>query len=242
MALIDELTSSGNWLFKRRSYLPLLIFPLLVFGLTQKDSLVLDWNNYLLISGLIISMFGQVIRILTVGFVSSSTSGRNTKSQIADSLNTTGIYSLMRHPLYFGNFFMYLGPFIFTGTWWIILIFVLSFWIYYERIMLAEEDFLCNKFNNEYLEWSETTPAFFPSFRKFKKPAIDFSLGQVFMREYTGVFAVFVVFIMLIALQNYLFKISPILSIKWISIFVFNLLLYLILRYIKKYKMAKLRE
>ena len=33
-----------------------------------------------------------------------NTSGRNTHDQVADSLNTSGIYSIVRHPLYVGNF------------------------------------------------------------------------------------------------------------------------------------------
>ena len=65
-------------------------------------------------SGIIISFLGEAIRIFTVAYTPAGTSGRNTKQQLADTLNTTGIYSLLRHPLYLGNFFMFLDTFIFT--------------------------------------------------------------------------------------------------------------------------------
>ena len=55
------------------------------------------------------SFFGLGIRVFTVGFTPKNTSGRNTAEQIADVLNTSGIYSMVRHPLYVGNFFMWLG-------------------------------------------------------------------------------------------------------------------------------------
>ena len=140
MALRFEFETSGNWLFKWRSYAPLFIIPLLLYALlTPLESNIL---NLLLMLGLITSYIGECIRIYTIAFVPSGTSGRNTRGQRATSLNTQGIYSIVRHPLYFGNFFIFLGPFLYTGNIFVIIIFVLLFWLYYERIMFAEEAFL----------------------------------------------------------------------------------------------------
>ena len=36
------------------------------------------------------------------------TSGKNTAKQIAESLNTSGIYSVLRNPLYLANFLNWL--------------------------------------------------------------------------------------------------------------------------------------
>ena len=115
MALQEELKTQGDFLFKNRSYLPLII---LVIGLS-----VFIHTEYYEIEGpetwlsenfeficLGISLLGLYIRIVTVGHTPKGTSGRNTKAgQVADELNTTGIYSVVRHPLYVGNFFMWLG-------------------------------------------------------------------------------------------------------------------------------------
>ena len=65
--------------------------------------------------------------------------------QVADSLNTTGIYSTVRHPLYLGNFFMWLAIVVLTADLYFVIVFCLCYFIF-ERVMLAEEDFLANKF------------------------------------------------------------------------------------------------
>ena len=136
MSLNRDFESTGNWLFKYRSFLPLFIIPFLFYLLSNSISGELEC--ILLYSGIIISFLGEAIRIFTVAYTPAGTSGRNTKQQLADTLNTTGIYSLLRHPLYLGNFFMFLGPFIFTGNILGISIFILIFCLYYERIMYEE--------------------------------------------------------------------------------------------------------
>ncbi len=52
---------------------------------------------------------------------------------------------------------MFLGVMLFAHTWWLALIYILAFWLYYERIMFAEEAFLRKKFGDEYLTWANST-------------------------------------------------------------------------------------
>ncbi|WP_313100976.1 methyltransferase [Epilithonimonas sp.] len=144
MALKEELEKQGNWLFRYRSFLPLIV---LVVGLAvlvqtslKKESF--DCSIYYELFCLFVSIIGLGIRIYTVGFTPKNTSGRNTKEgQVADKLNTTGIYSIVRNPLYLGNFFMWLGLAMFTENVWFIICFILFYWIYYERIIFAECNF-----------------------------------------------------------------------------------------------------
>ena len=98
------------------------------------------------------------IRAYTIGHTPKGTSGRNTKKQVANALNTTGAYSLVRNPLYLGIFFMGLGVALFAHLWWLTLIYVLAFWLYYERVIFAEEAYLRDKFGAEYLSWADRTP------------------------------------------------------------------------------------
>ena len=70
---------------------------------------------------------------------------------------------------------------------------MLVFWLYYERIMFTEEEFLRKKFGENYMLWANTTPAFVPSFRNFVTTNVPFSLKNVLKREYNGFFAVLLV-------------------------------------------------
>ena len=106
---------------------------------------------------------GFLVRFYTIATSAKDTSGRNTKQQVANSLNTKGIYSIIRHPLYFGNFLIWLGIAISTLNFYFVIFMSLIFWIYYERIMLVEEKFLASKFKNDFSTWSAKVPAFFPS-------------------------------------------------------------------------------
>jgi hypothetical protein len=144
---------------------------------------------------LAISLIGLGIRIYTVGHTPKNTSGRNTADgQVADTLNTNGIYSIVRHPLYLGNFLMWLGPALITGNFWFVVAFTLSYWVYYERIMYAEEQFLQNKFGTTYTNWAARTPAFIPDFKNFRKSDLPFSWKKVLKKEKNGLFALFLIF------------------------------------------------
>jgi len=192
----------GNWLFKYRSYLPLTVFLVGTVLYLRREiypsTFFLEdtpYEIYYEMFALAISLVGFFIRVYTVGHTPKATSGRNTKAgQIADKLNTAGAYSIVRHPLYLGNFFMWLGVAMLCGHIWFIVAFVLMFWIYYERIMFSEEQFLRKKFGDSYLEWSKNVPAFFLRFSNYKKTDIPFSWKKVLKNERTGLFELFLVF------------------------------------------------
>jgi len=129
MALREKFESQGNWLFRRRSFLPLLGAPLVVLAFQHFSypygSHILDLMWEMLCLG--VSLFGLAIRVWAVGCIPRRTSGRNTrKGQVANLLNTTGVYSVVRHPLYLGNFFMVLGPAMFFRLWWFALLYVFA--------------------------------------------------------------------------------------------------------------------
>ena len=144
-----------------------------------------------------ISFIGLAIRVYVVGYAPKRTSGRNTARQVAETLNTTGAYSLVRHPLYVGNFVIWLGIALFGHLWWLTLVAVLVFFLYYERIMLAEEAYLREKFGREFEVWADRTPAVIPSARNWSRPTAPFSLRSVLKREYGGFFAIIVTMFML---------------------------------------------
>lgn len=193
MPLVEQLTASGARLFRRRSHAPLVFIVPELWVMATVSPPPLGPRALLDVVCFAIGLIGLGIRVWTVGHVPSGTSGRSTRGQRADSLNTTGPYSVVRHPLYLGNFFMGLGVACFPGLWWVVLIYVLAFWLYYERIMMAEEAFLRDTFGQAFLEWAERTRAFIPDVRKYRHPDFPFSLRNALGREYNGVLALVVV-------------------------------------------------
>ncbi|WP_282043303.1 methyltransferase family protein [Winogradskyella flava] len=244
MALHTEMQTQGNFLFRNRSYLPIIFLTIglgvYLFGeyneVETSENFISQYFEYICLS---ICLLGLLIRIKTVGHTPPKTSGRNTKvGQVADELNTSGLYSLVRHPLYVGNFFMWLGVAMLTENLWFTIAFILLYTIYYERIMYAEEQFLIAKFGDRYTDWSKTTPAFIPHFKNYRKPKYPFNNKKVIKKEKNGLVAIFVLF--------WLFEWASDVLEHGITHFDFNgwfysaiatSVLYLILKIMKKRKM-----
>ncbi|MCA9786893.1 MAG: hypothetical protein KC488_10090, partial [Candidatus Cloacimonetes bacterium] len=89
------------------------------------------------------------------------------------------------------------GVLLVPGIWWLPLTVTLGFWLYYERIMMAEEDFLQGKFGEPYLEWAGRTPPFLPRFSSWKPSSRRFSLKFVLKREYASWLGVITSFVLL---------------------------------------------
>jgi protein-S-isoprenylcysteine O-methyltransferase Ste14 len=238
MALIHSFEKSGNWLFKHRGELPVLLFvsaiPVVYFSNT--DYLSDEHEIILTLIAVLLSLFGFAIRAYAIGTTPKGTSGRNTKEgQVAETLNSTGIYSVLRHPLYVGNYFMWIGIVLFTFNFSFVVIVSLAFWLYYERIMFAEERFLEKKFGNDYLDWSLKTPAFIPSLKKFKKSEIPFSIKSVLRREYSGALATVLGFVFVDQIRYYAYHGIYNLSRLSTAIFILAALIALLLRSLKHY-------
>ncbi|WP_375581094.1 isoprenylcysteine carboxylmethyltransferase family protein [Marivirga tractuosa] len=246
MALQEEFEQQGVWLFKYRGTLPVIILfigmAIYVYAALNPELFIIQdpqIKNYFLIFCIAVSLFGQYIRAYTVGHTPKNTSGRNTGEQVADSLNTTGIYSTVRHPLYVGNFFMWLGPALVTENIWFIVAFILFYWVYYERIMFAEEQFLRRKFKEVYTSWAEKTPAFIPSFKNFVKPNLAFSWKKVLKKEKNGFAAIFIIFCAFDVTAE-LLKGTQNFNVYLIIAAAISVLLYLILKALKKSSLLRL--
>lgn len=196
-----EMISHGGLIFKWRGQLPLIFLIPAILAIYQNfhmerriDENVEDlWG----ILSFLVSLLGIFIRVFTVGYVPRNTSGRNTADQRADFLNVTGMYSITRNPLYLGNFIIILGVLFWAKVWFLLVIVSLVFFIYMERIILAEEAYLQRQFGKRYDNWNDKTPVLFPNFSLWQKPKLPFSWKTVLKREYPGLLAVSTVFITL---------------------------------------------
>ncbi|AXK71186.1 hypothetical protein DWG18_02050 [Lysobacter sp. TY2-98] len=192
MMLRAAMERQGAWLFRWRSYPPVAALALLLLRVGHYHYLggsKFDDDVWQFCCALLAAL-GLLVRALVVGHVPKDTSGRNAREQRAEALNTTGLYSLVRHPLYIGNFLIFVGTVAFLHDPWPSAVCILGFWLYHERIMLAEEAFLAERFGSAYEIWAARTPALIPTLRHWSKPSLPFSIRNVLRREYNNVFSV----------------------------------------------------
>jgi protein-S-isoprenylcysteine O-methyltransferase Ste14 len=240
MGLIKELDKQGNFLFRYRGTLPLIIL-----GVGVSVQAYFTWKHskanlnefhsteYEFIC-LGVALIGLIIRILAVGYAQKNTSGRNTEEQVADSLNTSGMYSIVRHPLYVGNFFMWLGVAMLTGHTWFIVAFVLAYWIYYERIMYAEEVFIAGKFGPKFTDWAAKTPAIIPAISKWHNPDLKFSVKKVLRQEKNGFAAIFILFFIFDSIAEYIiFGEIKFRNLHWLVLCMGSIVIYFVLKVLK---------
>ncbi len=200
--LTQEFESHGNCLLCQRNYLPLTLLLSIAFILYLRteiypDTFLLEdtpYEIYYEMSGVIISLIGVFIRILTVGYPAENRAYDKENNRVSTTLNTTGIYSLIRHPLYVGNFLLWFGITIWTGNYWFISSFSLVYWIYYEWIVYAKEEGLRKKYPKAYQAWATNVSAFIPRFKNYKKPVLPFHWKKVLRQKKNGLFALFSIF------------------------------------------------
>lgn len=241
MALREELKIQGDFLFRYRSYFPLLLLVaglamLVINELRAETDPLGGYHPWLEDPAIFVSLLGLFIRIFAVGYSGKHTSGRNTaRGQVAEVLNTKGLYSIMRNPLYVGNYFMWLGIAMLTCNLWFLGIFSLIFWIYYERIVYAEEEFLRSKFGEAYLNWANSTPIFIPFKLKWKKTDSPFLWKKVIKQEKNGFLALFLVFFLFDLVGTRISGQQWAINKTWLLVMViFSFVAYILVKLLKK--------
>ena len=236
MPLVEEMERAGTWLFRFRSWAPPLVVALLLGAVASRarptDPPGLD--PLPTAAGIAIAGIGLLIRVHVIGHAPRGTSGKNRGSQVAESLTTAGWYSVVRHPLYLGNLFLWVGPAAATAVWWCPLMVALIFWLYYERIMMPEESFLRRTFGPAYLDWAERTPALLPS-GGWKPSSLPFSWRTVMRQEYYGFFSAVAMFGLLEAGTVWIETGRPGLGRGWVMVLVAVTLLSGLLRILQRY-------
>jgi len=235
--IYDVTEKSGNWLFRKRSYIPSLIIPLLLLALMNSEYIEKHFGNTAQtiweVFCISVSFLGLAVRSLTVAWVPEGTSGRNRTEQLAESLNTEGLYSVMRHPLYLANFLIILGFVLFVQVWWFVVIYILLFCLFYERIIFAEEAFLERKFGEVHRQWADRTPVFFPDFRKWQHTNTSFSWKMMLKREYSTFLGIIVGFVAIKFFAELFGERQFNVRVSWLVFLGIGLLVYTTLRIIR---------
>ena len=101
--------------------------------------------------GLALVVVGQVFRIYAAGYIFKN-----------KQLASTGPYSLVRHPLYLGNFIILIGFTIASANPYVAAVVVLFFLIWYPAAIAYEDSKLENIFEDDWREWSKNIRAIIP--------------------------------------------------------------------------------
>ena len=151
----------GNFFFKYRNFLFIFLY-LALFIPSQK--LFSEANEiYPLIIGLFITIFGQLIRGVTIALAYIVRGGKDKKVH-ADDLVTEGIFKHCRNPLYVGNILMLVGVGILINSLLFIAVFIPLFLFIYQAIVRAEENFLRNKFGVQFDAYCKKVSRWFINF------------------------------------------------------------------------------
>ncbi|MFA5907825.1 MAG: isoprenylcysteine carboxylmethyltransferase family protein [Vicinamibacterales bacterium] len=205
MNLAERLSSQGRRLFASRSVVPLVLLPVVLLAMPEswrvEAWLGPTWTLVVQWLALSVAFAGVAVRCTAVGFAPDGTSSRDTHRLRAPALNSTGMYSIVRHPLYLGSGLMWVGAAMSLRVWWLVVIVALVYWLYIERVMLVEEAFLRQTFRETFDAWAARTPAFVPRPSQWKSPAGPFLWKRV-LSEHNGLLGVAVVIPLLEFLED----------------------------------------
>jgi hypothetical protein len=120
-----------------------------------------------------LAIVGQLWRIYAAGVIYKNR-----------QLATTGAYSLVRHPLYLGNFLILVG-FTLAGANWAVAIVVIGFFFFYYPAAIRYEDAKLEEiFGDAWRNWAKDIPAMFPfRLRWVSNQDADWDMKQSLIRN-----------------------------------------------------------
>ncbi len=155
--------------------------------------------------GFLVSVVGEFIRGIAVGYAHRGTSGRESFLK-ADALNTAGIYSLVRNPLYIGNFLIFSGLLTVFANIFAVLVFMIFLCLQYYLIILSEEDFLRKEYGKEYEGYCSRVRRIIPAFKDYKMNPNPFDLRKVIFKESDSVFNMLMIYLAVLVYKEKVFR------------------------------------
>jgi protein-S-isoprenylcysteine O-methyltransferase Ste14 len=230
----------GNFFFKYRNWLFIILYLLLFIpspALFSKTAFGSGYYWWPIIVGLVITVTGQAIRGATIGLAYIIRGGKEGKVY-AEELVTTGIFNHCRNPLYVGNILMLLGVGVLSNSLLYVIVVMPLFLVIYQAIVLAEENFLRNKFGTSFDQYCSRVNRWVPSLKGIGNTfaSMHFKWKRWVLKEYNTQY-VWLTGITLILLLKYpeLTSYNDSRRNMLLSIILpFLLLMYVLVRYLKK--------
>ncbi len=162
------------WMFAYRSYTPIpFLVAMILFAHPTLPSLCV---------GFAVVVAGEMIRFWGVSIAGAET--RTTGTVGGTFLITNGPFGYVRNPLYLGNMLMYAGVGMMSMALfpWLLIAAVLWFYLQYYLIVTKEEEYLRERFGEEYRLYCSKVHRFVPRLTPYRAPGlppktVDFSEG-----------------------------------------------------------------
>ena len=225
----------GNFFFHYRN----IILPISFLLILVPSPELFQNPTIALMLGLGLSIAGQLLRFTTIGLVYIIRGGANRKIH-AEGLVTTGIFSHCRNPLYVANISVAIGMAIASNSVLFFSVITPFITFVYVAIVMAEEDFLRNKFGAAFDKYTQDVNRWVPSLTGINRTfnSHNFAWKRVLLKEYNSTFTGTLLGILLIMKAYYqhpefygTFKES-------LSTFVFAIvsitIIYLFVKFLKK--------
>jgi len=142
----------------------MIILFLAIWGI---DSFIMNYSTFLV--GLVPLSLRMILSILSLGtgayFASRSHSLALHETDDRPKLADSGVYSLVRHPMYLGTLVFFLGFFFAVPS--VLSLGVLAvFFVFYDTMATYEENDLIRRLGENYAAYTRRVPKWFPRFRR----------------------------------------------------------------------------
>ncbi|MEO6583337.1 MAG: isoprenylcysteine carboxylmethyltransferase family protein [Ferruginibacter sp.] len=233
----------GNFFFHYRNILFIALYLLLFVpspNLFSKHYFGSNFWYWPIVLGLLVTVSGQLLRGATIGLAYIIRGGQNRKIY-ADTLVTEGIFNHCRNPLYLGNILMLLGVGILSNSLLYVFVVIPAFLFIYQAIVLAEENFLGQKFGASFTAYCNRVNRWIPSLQGLSTSSagMHFNWRRWIVKEYNTQY-VWLTGITLILLLAYPQLTNYNIHLRNVILFVVLLcllMIYLFVRYLKKSKL-----
>jgi ubiquinone/menaquinone biosynthesis C-methylase UbiE/protein-S-isoprenylcysteine O-methyltransferase Ste14 len=184
-----------TWLLRFRWFMPLTLLPLAIVAAFQADAGGLGFGRSLGDGWealcLLIAFGGLAVRALAVGFAEDRL-GRRAGEIL---LPSTGIYSIVRYPLFLGTGISLFGISLLPGKLWFVVATIAVFALWYGRLVQETEIALEQRFGEGFRRWAARVPMVVPNPMLWVPPRGRFSLRNVMQRERNDFYFVVAAFV-----------------------------------------------
>jgi protein-S-isoprenylcysteine O-methyltransferase Ste14 len=226
-----------GWQLRLGRVAPVLIVPIVTLAVIGYASplVSLQFHELCEIFCLLLSFVGLAIRMLAAGYIPDRSPDHDGTHPTTRPLITDGIYSIVRHPRYLGDYCIGLGVVLIPFVWWLPVLYTLGFWLSYRRIITVDDDNLHRRFGKRYDQWMSATPAMLPNLLRWRPADSPFSFRTALKREHAGLFLVIALHSSIEWLEHLVLERRVMLELFWIVLAAIGLSVFFVVRQLERH-------